>query len=180
MATVATLRDIVSALVESTTDSQELVMVKADMESFFSHLSESREFRDVLVSTVFSQEEKKSVATDFLSAASFRDVTARFILLALEMDKIPALLNSRDSVLAKLDEAAGKVIAEVVSATQLESGDIHRLSKAISAATGKTVEVVVDVDPSMIGGIKVKVGDKVYDNSVRTQLERIRGVLSPS
>ncbi len=180
MAAVATLRDIVSALVDSTTDSRELAVVKSDMENFFDHLSGSGEFRDVLVSTVFSREEKKSVVNDFLSAASYRDVTAGFILLALEMDKIPALLSSRGSVLARLDEAAGRVIAEIVSATPLESGDIERLSEAISSATGKTVDAVVDVDPSMIGGIKVKVGDKVYDNSVRTQLERIRGILSQS
>ena len=180
MATVATLRDLVSALVDSAADERELSGVRTDMESFFERFCPSGELRDVLLSTVFSMEEKKAVVGDFLEAASFLDITRRFILLVLEMEKVPALLGSREAVLARLDEAVGKVTAEVTSARDLSPGDVDRLSAALRAATGKTVEVSLKVDPSMIGGIKAQVGDKVYDNSVRTQLERIRGVLSPS
>ena len=180
MATVATLRDLVSALVDSAADESELSGVKADMESFFERVSVSDELRDVLLSTVFSMEEKKAVLADLLGAASFLEITGRFLLLVLEMEKIAVLLGSREAVLAKLDEAVGKVTAEITSAGDLSPGDVERLSAALRAATGKTVEVSLKVDPSMIGGIKAQVGDKVYDNSVRTQLERIRGVLSPS
>ena len=180
MATVATLRDIVSALVDSAADSRELLSVRANMESFFNEVSGSGELRDVLLSTVFSIEEKKTVLEDFLEAASFLDITKRFILLVLEMEKIAALLGSREAVLARLDEAVGKVTAEITSARDLSPGDVERLGAALRAATGKTVEVSLKVDSSMIGGIRAQVGDKIYDNSVRTQLERIRGVLSPS
>ena len=180
MATVATLRDLVSALVDSAADERELSGVRTDMENFFERFSGSGELRDVLLSTVFSMEEKKAVVGDFLEAASFLKITRRFILLVLEMEKVAALLGSREAVLARLDEAVGKVMAEVTSARDLSQGDVDRLSAALRAATGKTVEVSLKVDPSMIGGIKAQVGDKVYDNSVRTQLERIRGVLSPS
>lgn len=180
MATVATLRDLVSALVDSAENERELSGVRADMESFFEHFSGSEELRDVLLSTVFSMEEKNAVVGDFLEAASFLDITKRFILLVLEMEKVAALLSSRESVLARLDEAVGKVTAEITSARDLSPSDVERLSAALCAATGKTVDVSLKVDPSMIGGIKAQVGDKVYDNSVRTQLERIRGVLSPS
>lgn len=180
MATVATLRDLVSALVDSAADAGELSSVRANMESFFERVSGSGELRDVLLSTVFSMEEKKAVLEDFLEAASFLDITRRFVLLVLEMEKASALLGSREAVLARLDEAVGKVTAEVTSARDLSPSDVERLSAALRVATGKTVEVSLKVDPSMIGGIKAQVGDKVYDNSVRTQLERIKGVLSPS
>lgn len=180
MATVATLRDIVSALVDSAADERELSRVRADMENFFERFGGSGELRDVLLSTVFSMEEKKAVVGDFLEAASFLDITRRFILLVLEMEKVQALFDSREAVFTRLDEATGKVTAEITSSRNLSPGDIDRLSAALRVATGKTVEVSLKVDPSMIGGIKAQVGDKVYDNSVRTQLERIRGVLSPS
>lgn len=180
MATVATLRDLVSALVDSAPDESELSGVRADMESFFERVSGSGELRDVLLSTVFSTEEKKAVLGDFLKAVSALEITRRFLLLVLEMEKVPALLGSREAVLARLDEAVGKVTAEITSARDLSQNDVDRLSAALRAATGKTVEMSLKVDPSMIGGIKAQVGDKVYDNSVRTQLERIRGVLSPS
>lgn len=180
MATVATLRDLVSALVDSAADERELLGIRADVESFLEQLCSSGELRDVFLSTVFSTEEKKAVVEDFLEAASFLEITKRFILLVLEMEKVAALLGSKEAVLARLDEAVGKVTAEITSARDLSQGDIERLSAALRTATGKTVEVSLKVDPSMIGGIKAQVGDKVYDNSVRTQLERIRGILSPS
>ncbi len=180
MATVATLRDLVSALVDSAADENKLSGVRSDMESFFKRVSDSGELRDVLMSTVFSAEEKKSVLEDFLEAASSLEITRRFLLLVLEMEKVTALLGSRESVLARLDESVGKVTAEITSARDLSQNDVERLSAALRAATGKTVEVSLKVDPSMIGGIKAQVGDKIYDNSVRTQLERIRSVLSPS
>ncbi len=180
MATVATLRDLVSALVDSAADESELSGVRADIESFFDRVSDSGELRDVLLSTVFSAEEKKAVLGDFLEAVSSVEITKRFFVLVLEMDKVAALLGSREAVLARLDEAVGKVTAEITSAKDLSPGDIERLRTALHAATGKTIEVSLKVDPSMIGGIKAQVGDKIYDNSVRTQLERIRSVLSPS
>ncbi len=179
MATVATLRDLVSALVDSAADQSELSRIKADIENFFGLLHDSAELRDVLLSTVFSMEEKKAILEDSM-ASSFLDVTKRFILLVLEMDKVTAFLCSREAVLARFDEALGKVTADITSAKDLSPSDVERLSAALCKATGKTVEVFLRIDPSMIGGIKVQVGDKVYDNSVRTQLERIRGVLSPS
>ncbi len=180
MATVATLRDLVSALVDSAADERELSGIRADVGSFLEQLCGSGELRDVLLSTVFSMEEKKAVVEDFLAAASSLEITKRFILLVLEMGKVAALLGSKEAVLARLDEAVGKVTAEITSARDLSQSDVERLSAALRAATGKTVEVSLKVEPSMIGGIKAQVGDKVYDNSVRTQLERIRGVLSPS
>ena len=180
MATVATLRDLVSALVDSASDASELAGAADDMERFFEEISRADDLVGVLTSTVFSPEEKKTVAGDFLSKLSCLDVTRRFVLLAVEMDKVRALLGSRELVLARLADAAGKVSAEVTSAVDLSEEDVRRVSDALSRATGKRVEVSLTVDPSMIGGIRAKVGDRIYDNSVKTQLERIRGVLSPS
>ena len=180
MATVATLRDLVSALVDSAADAPELSGVADDMERFFAEISAADDLRGVLLSTVFSPEEKKAVAEDFLSGLSCLDVTRRFVLLAVEMDKVRALLESEDLVLARLADAAGEVSAEVTSAVGLSEEEVRRVSDALSRATGKKVSVSLTVDSSMIGGIRAKVGDRIYDNSVGTQLERIRGVLSPS
>ena len=180
MATVATLRDLVSALVDSAADGGELSGIADDMERFFAEISAADDLRGVLLSTVFSPEEKEAVAEDFLSKLSCLDATRRFVLLAVEMDKVRALLGSEDLVLRRLADAAGVVSAEVTSAVGLSEEEVRRVSEALSRATGKRVEVSLTVDSSMIGGIRAKVGDRIYDNSVRTQLERIRGVLSPS
>ena len=93
MATVATLRDIVSALVDSAADARELSGARADMESFFERVSGSGELRDVLLSTVFSMEEKKAVLEDFLGAASFLEITKRFIPVSYTHLTLPTIYS---------------------------------------------------------------------------------------
>ena len=94
---------------DSAADESELSRVRANMENFFERVADSGELRDVLLSTVFSIEEKKAVLGDFLEAVSSLEITRRFLLLVLEMEKVSVLLGSREAVLARLDEAVGKV-----------------------------------------------------------------------
>ena len=57
--------------------------------------------------------------------------------------------------------------------------DLNRIKDSLYKATGRNVELTVNVDPSIIGGLITIIGDKVFDNSIKTQLEKIQGVLTP-
>ena len=67
-----------------------------------------------------------------------------------------------------------KVIAQVRSAVELSDDQKSRLAAALAASTGKQVEVVVEVDPSVLGGIVTQIGDTVIDGSVRQRLSQLR------
>jgi F-type H+-transporting ATPase subunit delta len=75
-------------------------------------------------------------------------------------------------------EAAGLRRAEIVSAGELRNDQLERLRRALSARTGGEVEVTARVDPSLLGGVIAKVGDLVFDGSLRTQLRQLRANLT--
>ena len=76
------------------------------------------------------------------------------------------------------DEAAGRVQAEVTSASPLGDAQRSRLQAALAAQTGQQVELVERVDPDLIGGAVAKVGGVVFDSSLRTQLSVLRDTLT--
>ena len=76
------------------------------------------------------------------------------------------------------DEAAGRTVASVVTASPLSDGQHQRLQRALSARTGQTIELDIDVDPSLIGGAIATVGGLVFDGSLRTQLHQLRAALT--
>lgn len=76
------------------------------------------------------------------------------------------------------DEAAGRVPARVRSAAPLDDAQTERLRHALCERTGRDVELVVDVDPELIGGVVAQVGDLVFDGSIRTHLQQLRSNLT--
>jgi len=90
---------------------------------------------------------------------------------------LPAII---DSLVQLAAQERSKAVAEVRTAVQLDPGERDRLKEAISSATGKQVDLKVIVDPSVLGGLLVRVGDQIFDGTVRRRLElakeRIKGV----
>jgi F-type H+-transporting ATPase subunit delta len=74
--------------------------------------------------------------------------------------------------------AAGLITAEVVAASPLDDRRRDRLRRALSERTGQEVRLQIEVDPSLIGGAIAKVGDLVFDGSLRTQLGQLRATLT--
>jgi F-type H+-transporting ATPase subunit delta len=79
---------------------------------------------------------------------------------------------------------AGVVDATATSALELDQQEVADLTKRLETMTGKKVELATTVDPGILGGIQVRIGDTLYDGSVRGRLERLRsrlesGALSP-
>ena len=180
MATIATLRDLVDALIVSAKQENKLQEVTSNITSFFSSIESNNQLKNGLLSSVFDVNERKNVVSDFSKKANFSNLTEGFLSLVVEMGKINALLDSKENIISKLKEAAGKISADITTAKELSESDLSRIKSALSKATGKEVEVSVNIDPSIVGGILAKVEDKVYDNTIKTQLERMRDVLSPS
>jgi len=119
--------------------------------------------------------------------AAFEAVAGRLGLSGLARQFVTFLIQQRrmvafPAVLAELerlaDEAAGKVEAEVVSASALGDRQLERVRQALAERTGRDVRVAPRVDPALIGGIVARVGDLVFDGSIRTQLEQLRSNLT--
>lgn len=177
MATIATLRDLIEALVESAKEEGKLDKVISDLEMFF-ELLRSEEVRNTLGSSVYGARERQAVIKDIGDRAGFDRLTVNFLDLVIELDKFKALLGSQETFMRKLRKASGRVKAEVIIASEPREEDLQRIKESLKRLVGGDIEISVNVDPSILGGVIAKVEDKVFDGSVKTQLEKMKGFLS--
>jgi len=178
MASVATLRDIMEALIESAKEEAKLEKVTSDLEGFFKILFNQEEIEDILGNSVYDTAERKAIAGDIGEKAGFDRLTTNFIRLVIELGKFKTLIKSKEPLMRKIRKASGKVRAEITVATNPSEADLNRIKEALSKLTKKDVEVIVKVNPKILGGIIAKVEDRLFDGSIKSQLERIRNVLS--
>jgi len=91
--------------------------------------------------------------------------------------RLSVLPQISESYGAFADELSGVIRPTLSSGLPLDAGQIEEIRSALAKSTGKKVELKVEVDPSLIGGVVTKIGGKVFDGSVRTQLARIQDIL---
>jgi len=136
-------------------------------------ISANAELRDTLIDPVVPLDRKQGILTDLLGSRVGTPVLAAIsFIVAAGMAKD---LDEVASQLAELiAEEEGTVVAEVKSAVSLDADQVARLEAALSRATGKRVQAKVSTDPSIMGGLVAKIGDTVFDGSVRGRLDDVR------
>ena len=164
------------ALADEAARSGAVEAVDADLARLHDTAQASREFGAALASPVVSREKKRRVL-----AALFPDLnatTARFLDLLFDKEREALVADVAEAYVALRDAQNGFVEALVRVPDTLSEADTDALRTSLEARTGQKVRLRVAVDPSLIGGIVVRIGDTVYDGSVRQQLARMRERLS--
>lgn len=137
-------------------------------------LKGSPELLGMLASPVVREDARRAVMKDVLARMGL-SATARNVALLLTDRRKGALIPDVAAALSALgDEKAGKVQAEVTSAVPLSDAQYTRLTGVLEKLTGRSITLARKVDPALIGGVVTRIGDKVYDGSVRTRLEELR------
>ena len=106
--------------------------------------------------------------------------TARLAAYVLKAGHSRDLVGTFEWVAGLAAEERGRRVAEVRSAVQLEDDEYSRLVEALERTAGHPVEVRVQIDPSLLGGMAVEIGDTVIDGSVRHRLDQLREAIAPS
>jgi F-type H+-transporting ATPase subunit delta len=101
-------------------------------------------------------------------------VTVSLVSLAVANGRVGELTTIVDKMLALRASHTNRQIAEVRSAVELDDDQKRRLAEALKVSTGLDVEVVVVIDPSVMGGLVTQIGDTVIDGSVRSRLTQLR------
>jgi F-type H+-transporting ATPase subunit delta len=122
-------------------------------------------------------ENKTALANDLLAERANPNVVhaVAFLLEQGRAREIPDIVAALAELAA---ERRQHVVAEVRSAVPLDEARRRRLAEALSRASGRTVEVKVVIDPSVIGSVIARVGDEIFDGSLRTRLEDARAHLA--
>jgi F-type H+-transporting ATPase subunit delta len=134
----------------------------------------SRDLVEALTNPIFPRSQRQAVLEAVLEKAAVSPTVRHFVLLLLEAERIPYLPAIARELRTLVDQKAGRVHAEVTSATELEPGHVQKIQSALERLSGKSVVLETHQDPELLGGVVAKMGDIVYDGSVRTQLELMR------
>jgi F-type H+-transporting ATPase subunit delta len=136
----------------------------------------SDELRDALTDPHIPASMRQQIVEDLLGPRATH-VTTALVSMVVGTGRARELPTIIDSLVRKSAEAQKKAVAEVRSAIDLTADQRRKLADAIEKATGKSVEVKVIVDPSVMGGLVTTVGDTVIDGSVRSRLEQLKNTL---
>jgi ATP synthase F1 delta subunit len=160
------------ALFEAAKDDGVLDRVRDELGQFADALDEDRNLQVFLFSPYFSSEEKKDGIRRIVSDADER--LLNFLELLAERHRMPALFRIR-RIFQDLWADENKLLpVTVTSATELDTGLVDDIGKRIEEQTGRRVELSSNVDPDVLGGLMVRVGNMVLDATVRNRLEQLR------
>jgi F-type H+-transporting ATPase subunit delta len=160
------------ALFEAADDSDVLDRVHDELGEFAEALDSDRNLQVFLFSPYFSSEEKKQGIGRIVSDADER--TVNFLELLAERHRMPALFRIKRIFDGLWADEHKLLPVTVTSATELDQGLVDDIGKRIAEQTGREVELSSKVDPDVLGGLMVRVGNMVLDATVRNRLERLR------
>src|SRR5215204_2889026 len=146
--------------------------VHDELGEFAEALDENRELQVFLFSPYFASDEKRAGVTKIVSDADERIVN--FLELLAERHRMPALFRIRREFDALWAEENQLLPVTVTSAVELDEGLVESIGKRMQEQTGRKVELSSNVDPDVLGGLMVRVGNMVLDGTVRNRLERLR------
>src|SRR5262244_1714266 len=163
-----------TALFELARDEKSIDAVRADLDKFDAMLSESADLKRLVRSPVFAADAQLKALSAVLDKAGITGVAANFLKVLTNNRRLFAVADVIRAFRALVANFKGEATAEVTVAEQLNDKNLDALKAALKSVTGKDVALNVKVDPSIIGGLVVKLGSHMVDSSLRTKLNPIK------
>jgi F-type H+-transporting ATPase subunit delta len=160
------------SLYEAATDAEKVDEVREQIGQLADALEEDRDLQVFLFSPYFSSEEKKEGLRKAVSGAD--DLVTNFLELLVENHRMPALFRIRREIDRLWDEEHKRLPVAITSAVELDDAVIKQIGDRIAEQTGQQVELTASVDPDVLGGLVVRVGNTILDASVRHRLDQLR------
>jgi F-type H+-transporting ATPase subunit delta len=139
---------------------------------FAQALNDNRDLAVFFFSPYFSTEEKKDALKRAVTGAE--PIFMNFLETLVERHRMPAIFRIRDRYEEMWDDEHKRLPVEVTSAVELEESTVRNIGKRIGEQTGREVELSSHVDPDILGGIVLRVGNFILDASIRNRLEQLR------
>ena len=163
-----------SALYDLAEEQGALDAVAGDLNTLKAMLDHSADFARFIKSPVLSRDDQSRGIAAIASSAQLSPVVQKFLGLVARNRRLFGLPNMIKGYLEILADRRGQQTAEVVSAVALTDAQIGALSNALKAPGGKPVAVSAKIDPSILGGLIVRVGSRMVDSSIKSKLQRLK------
>ena len=178
MPRTAAARRYAKALFSLAKDEDRVEDVRGELGSLQQLLGASTELEESLFRPLHPVAERRATLEAVATRLGLSPMVVHFGAFLVDQRRIvnfPAICEEYGRL---ADEQAGRTRAEVVSASPLDDAQQERLRRALAGRTGREIELSVRVDAGLIAGVVAKVGDRVFDGSLRTQLEQLRSNLT--
>lgn len=167
-------RPYASALFDLALEANSVVQVEASLDGVAALIQSNDEFANLLASPVVTADKKITIVDAIVGKAKIDAMVANFIKTVARNGRLfvlPTIIVAfKDLAAQQRDELR----AEVISAAPLSKKQLSDLAKTLKTKMGKTVTLDVNVDPSLIGGLIVKVGSQMIDSSLKTKLTAMK------
>ena len=163
-----------TALFELALEKRAVDAVKADLDRFEALVGESADLRRLVRSPVFTAEEQTRALAAVLEKAGIGGLPAQFLKVVASNRRLFAVGDMVKAFRRLVAHHKGEVTAEVTLTDRPSQQHLAAITGALNSVTRKSVQVDVKVDPSIIGGLIVKLGSRMVDSSLRTKLNAIK------
>jgi F-type H+-transporting ATPase subunit delta len=160
------------SLFEVANEHDKLDVVRDQLGAFSDALSETRDLQVFFFSPYFSTAEKEEGLDRVVSDAD--PVVLNFLKLLIEKHRMPVVFRIRATYDALWEDENKLLPVQITSAVELDQQIVSQLGDRIAEQTDRKVDISANVDPDILGGIVVRVGNSVLDASVRNRLEQLR------
>lgn len=178
MAAGSLARRYAKAVIELGQANGTLDKIGADLRALAAAMKESAELQSSLTNPAIRRADRRKVIDALLQRIGAQPHSKNLVYLLLDGERLSALPAISREVDALMVARSGRVSAEIVSARPLDPSQLSQITLALEKLSGKKVDVVKREDPDLLGGVVAKVGDVVYDGSLRTQLRTLRDELT--
>lgn len=162
------------ALLELAEEAKSLKGVEKDLSAVKGMFSENEDLRSMAASPVFAISDKVSALGAIMKQAKIGSLVSQFVGTVAQnrrADEIPAIIAAFENEVAR---RRGTLVANVTSATKLTAAQVTKLKGELKTTLGRTVDIETDIDPDLLGGFVVRIGSRLYDSSLKTQIEDLK------
>lgn len=154
-------------------ENKEIDKYEEELKFVVDAIKSNPELESILAHQLVAPENKKDVIKNIFSS-EISEITVNFLSVVADKYRAPYIEEIYNQFVAYANEAKNIADAYIKSAQPLSEADIAAVQQNLSKATGKNIRLVNDVDPNLIGGVVVRIGDKVMDGSVVRRLDVLK------
>ena len=166
-----------TAVFELAKEAKKLGDVEKDIDALTAALSSSAEFSALISSPVYSRDEQAGAIAAISAKMDLSDIVSSTLGVMAEKRRLFVLPYLLSAVKARIAEEKGEVSADILSAKKLTKAQETKLAAALKKSVGKDVIINAAVDPSLIGGLVVKIGSKMIDSSIASRLSSLQSAM---
>jgi len=169
-----------TAVFELAAEERAIDSLAADLASLKALLQASPELERLVRSPLFSREDQARGMTAVLEKAGAGPLARKLVLLLAQKRRLFALSDVIRAFEHLLARQRGEISAEVTSARPLAAAEMNELKQQLKSRLGREPRLELTVDPSLLGGLRLKLGSRMIDSSLRTKLEGLRAAMKGS